>query len=126
MDIMKSGIGSFVLRFAAMAVLIALATAAQAQGTSQSVCQYVGPRPVQAAACLQRGLLSSSTTTRPSGASGRACSQAHNGGTSETVPYDPVAEARKAELRATERQDRPGSNLCPPPYRMTAHDGCQK
>ena len=41
MDIMKSGIGSFVLRFAAMAVLIALATAAQAQGTSQSVCQYV-------------------------------------------------------------------------------------
>jgi hypothetical protein len=45
---------------------------------------------------------------------------------SETVYYDPVAEAGKAQVRATEHRDPPSSSLCPPPYRMTARDGCQK
>jgi hypothetical protein len=61
-------------------------------------------------------------------------------GSESTVLYDPVAEAQKAQLRATEHigeadslggkpskhRDPPRSGLCPPPYRMTASDGCQK
>jgi hypothetical protein len=38
---MKSGIGTFTLRFAAMAVLFVPAVAAQAQGIGQSICQDV-------------------------------------------------------------------------------------
>jgi hypothetical protein len=45
---------------------------------------------------------------------------------SETVSYDPVAEAGKAQVRATEHRDPPSLSLCPPPYRMTARDGCQR
>lgn len=44
----------------------------------------------------------------------------------ETVRYNPVAEAGKAQLWATEHRDPPSLSLCPPPYRMTAQDGCQK
>jgi hypothetical protein len=50
----------------------------------------------------------------------------HTIGTETTVHYDAAAEARKAQLRATEHRVPPSSNLCPPPYRITASDGCQK
>jgi hypothetical protein len=50
----------------------------------------------------------------------------HTTGSSETVQYDVMGEARKARLRASEPQTPPSSGLCPPPYRMTARDGCQK
>src|SRR6266436_6289852 len=77
---MKSGMGTFALRFAAMAVLLAPA-AALAQGSSQSVCRYVwGPRCLPAAACLQRGLLSPAASTNPTGGGRRATRQALTGG----------------------------------------------
>ena len=50
----------------------------------------------------------------------------HTTGSSETVQYDVMGEARKARLRASEPQTPPNSRLCSPPYRMTARDGCQK
>jgi|ERR1700730_15400492 hypothetical protein len=43
-----------------------------------------------------------------------------------TVAYDPVAEARKTRLRAQAAPSDPDAvQLCPPPHRMTARDGCQ-
>src|SRR5260370_9697880 len=56
----------------------------------------------------------------------------HTTGSESAVQYDPVAEARKAQVRTTE--SRPSGaveplrrgGLCSPPYRMTASDGCQK
>lgn len=39
---------------------------------------------------------------------------------------DAVAEGPEAQLRATEHEEPPNLSLCPPPYRMTARDGCQK
>jgi len=45
---------------------------------------------------------------------------------SETVYYDPVAEAQKAQRQSVEHHVPASSSLCPPPYRMTARDGCQR
>jgi hypothetical protein len=52
--------------------------------------------------------------------------------TENTIRYNADPEERRAQLRAIERggaPDRgspPNSTLCPPPYRMTARDGCQR
>jgi len=43
----------------------------------------------------------------------------HTTGSESSVRYNRDADARKAQLP-------PVSSLCPPPYRMTASDGCQK
>jgi len=43
-----------------------------------------------------------------------------------TVQYDPIREPGKARVQATERRDPPSLSLCPPPYQMTAQDGCQR
>jgi hypothetical protein len=42
----------------------------------------------------------------------------HTKGSQGTIRYDANAGPQKAQS--------PGSSLCPPPYRMTASDGCQK
>jgi hypothetical protein len=120
---MKSSIGTLALRFAATVVLFAPAVTAHAQGTSKSICRdvpvmgagtyrvcdsvYYPPPPPPPPPPPEPPV----TRTTPS---------------SETVHYDAAAEARKAQLRATERRDPSSSSLCPPPYRMTARDGCQK
>ena len=109
---MKSSIGTFALRFAATVVLFAPVAAAQAQGTGQSTCKHVGYELV----CNSVYYPPPPPPSPP----------AHTIETETTVNYDPVAEARKAQLRATDRQAPPSSSLCPPPYRMTARDGCQK
>ncbi len=44
-------------------------------------------------------------------------------GSREDVQFDPAAVARKA--RAVAASPSHGSSLCPPPYHMTAWDGCQ-
>ena len=123
---MKSSIANFALRFAATAVLLAPA-AVQAQGSSQSVCQYVWD-PVafkRLRVCNEVYYPPAPTPTQPPPAAEPPANPT-TGGKSVTVPYDPAEEARKAQLRATEHRDRPSSTLCPPPYRMTASDGCQK
>jgi hypothetical protein len=114
-NVMKSSIGTLALRFAATVVLFAPAVTAQAQdighspsavGNRASTPMSAPPPPPQPAAPEPPV-----TRTTPS---------------SETVYYDAAAEAQKAQLRATERRDPPSLSLCPPPYRMTARDGCQK
>jgi hypothetical protein len=109
-NIMKSSIGAFVLRLAAMAVLLAPA-AAQAQGSSRTICKGYGTRVCDT--------VYSPPPPPPE-------PPKHTTGTETLIPYDPVAEARKAQLRATEHRAPSSSTLCPPPYRMTASDGCQK
>jgi hypothetical protein len=110
---MKSSIGTFALRFAATAVLFAPVAAAQAQGTGQSTCKHVGYELV----CNSVYYPPPPPPPPP----------VHTTGSETTVHYNPVAEARNAQLRATEHRDPPSSSsLCPPPYRMTARDGCQK
>jgi hypothetical protein len=103
----KSSIGTFALGFAAAAVLFALAAAAQAQGTDQAICRDFSEGAVHSHFCM----LPPRVKVRISN--------------DQFIRYDPAAEARKAQLRTTERQD-PSSSLCPPPYRWTARDGCQK
>src|SRR6516162_863720 len=97
---MKSRIRTFALRFAATVLLFAPAVAVQAQGTSPPP-----PQPAQPASATEPPIKHAITN--------------------EIILYDAAAEARKAQLRATEQRDS-RSTLCPPPYRMTARDGCQR
>jgi len=123
---MKSGMGTFALRFAAMAVLLAPA-AALAQGSSQSVCRYVWD-PVafqRLRVCNEAYYPPPPAPTQPEAAAERPV-RPLPGGKSETVQYDPADEARKAQLRATAPRAPSSSTLCPPPYRMTVSDGCQR
>jgi len=115
---MKSSIGTFALRFAAAAVLFAPVAAAQTPGTGQSFCQdWGGGR-----ACETRYYPPSSPPPPPPQP---APEPPKPPAVNSFVPYDATAEARKVELRGAEHQD-PSSTLCPPPYRMTARDGCQR
>lgn len=50
----------------------------------------------------------------------------HTTGTESTVRYNADTEVRKTQLRATEHPLPASPSLCPPPYRMTPSDGCQK
>jgi hypothetical protein len=108
-NVMKNTIGTFALRFMAAAVLFAPTVAAQAQGTSQSVSvSHPPPQPAPPAASEPEPPVKRTITN-------------------ETIPYDANVEARKAQLRASEhRVVSPSLSLCPPPYRMTARDGCQR
>jgi hypothetical protein len=121
---MKSSIGTVVLRFAAMAVLLVHAAAAQAQGSSQSVCQNVWDPVAFKRLRVCNEVYNPSPPQPPQSAP--AAEPQVGRATSETVPYDPADETRKVQLRAADHRDRPSSGLCPAPYRMTASDGCQK
>ena len=117
---MKVGIGAFALRFAALAALFAPGAAAQEQGQVRRVCHMVGFAPV----CENVYYPPPSQAPEPPAR--------HATGTESTIRYNADDEERKAQLQAIERGGRPdrgtpsGSSLCPPPYRMTARDGCQK
>jgi hypothetical protein len=122
--IMKSSIRTFALRFAATVALFAPAAAAQAQGVGHSVCKNVwdwgSAKYVQVCNSVYYPPPPSAPPPAP-----EPPVRAHTTGSESTVGYDPAAEARKSQLRATEHQD-PARSLCPPPYRMTASDGCQR
>ena len=132
---MKRSIGTFALRFAVTVVQFAPAASAQAPGIGQTTCRDE--------------LVPSGGTFTPS-IRVRVCDSTYyppappppeppvryTTGSESTVPINPVAEARKTQLRATESHPsgqtggsavhRDPPSLCPPPYRMTASDGCQK
>ena len=117
---MKSRSGTFVLRLAAMAVLLE-PVAAQGQGTSQKVC-YLTADPITmkpATVCTEVSY------PPPPAPPPEAPAVTRSPSSNSFVPYDPADEVRKAQLRATEHRN-PSSTLCPPPYRMTATDGCQR
>jgi hypothetical protein len=117
---MKGSIGAFALRFAAIAVLLAPGAAAQEQGQVRRVCRMVGFAPV----CEDVYYPPPSPAPPPAAR--------HATGTESTIRYNADDEERKAQLEATERggishRGTPnGSSLCPPPYQMTARDGCQR
>jgi hypothetical protein len=91
---MKSIIGTLALSLAAAGVLFALATAAQAQGTDQSHCQDVSEGNIHMHFCMM-----------PPRVNIRSIWGKYRTSSEETIRYDGAAEARKAQLRATEYQD---------------------
>jgi hypothetical protein len=117
---MKGSIGAFALCFAALAALLAPGAAAQEQGQVRRVCHMVGFAPVCA------------DVYSPSPSPAPAPAARHAAGTESAIRYNADDEERKAQLQAIERDEAPdrrtppGSSLCPPPYRMTAKDGCQR
>ena len=130
---MNGGIRTLVLRLAATAVLFAPAVAAQAQGYGQTICRDVWvPGRVGAIDPNERGhtervcntVSYSPPPTQPTPPPEPKVE--HTTGSSEEVHYDGAAEARKAQMRVTEPAARASATLCPPPYRMTARDGCQR
>jgi hypothetical protein len=118
---MKGGIGTFALRFAATAVLFA-PTATQAQGIGQSICKDVWDWGSGKYMQVCNSVYYPPPPPLPPPLPEPPVK--HTTGSESTLQYDPVAEARKAQLRATEHP--PSSSFCPPPYRMTTRDGCQK
>jgi hypothetical protein len=122
---MNGSIAAFSLRFAAVVVLMAPATAVQAQGRGQSVCRDVwdwnSGRYVQ--------VCNEVYYTPPSPSPDLQARQTID--TENTIRYNADAEQRKAQLqaiehaRASDRGSPSALSLCPPPYRMTARDGCQ-
>jgi hypothetical protein len=92
---MKGGIGTCALRFAATAVLVA-PTATQAQGIGQSICRDVwdwgSGKYVQVCNSVYYPPTPPPPLPEPP--------VWHTTGSEATVQYDPVAEARKAQLPA--------------------------
>jgi hypothetical protein len=124
---MKSSIGTLALRFAATVVLFAPTVTAQAQGIGQTICRNVWvPPPFIGFEEGHTERVCNSVYYPPPPPPPPEPPVTHTIGTETTVHYDAAAEARKAQLRATEHRVPPSSNLCPPPYRITASDGCQK
>jgi hypothetical protein len=127
---MKSSIRTFALRFAATVVLCAPAATIQPQGIGQTICRDVQvPGRVGAIGADERAhteRVCNSVYYPPPPPPPPEPPVRHTAGSESTVQYDSDAEARKAQLRATEHRTPPSSSLCPPPYRMTASDGCQK
>jgi hypothetical protein len=128
-NLMKSSTGTFALRLAAIAVLSA-PTIVQAQGTGQTVCRDVwvpgrfnGWGPNEQA---HNERVCNSVYYPPPAPPPAEPPVQHTTGSETTVEYNAPAAARKAQMRDTEHRASSGSNLCPPPYRMTAQDGCQK
>ena len=127
---MKSTIRAFALRFAATTLLFAPSVAAQAQSTSQTICRNVYvPGPGINGADPGHGQMErvcntvSSTPPPPPPAEPPV---KHEPPVNSFVPYDAAAEAQKAQLQSVEHRVPASSSLCPPPYRMTARDGCQR
>jgi hypothetical protein len=124
MGVMKSRIGTFALRFGATVILFAPAAVAQAQGIGHSICRDVwdwgSAKYVRVCDSVYY------PPPQPPPPPPPEAPVRHTTGSEEYRTYDPDAEARKAQLRATEHRAPSGSSLCPPPYRITASDGCQK
>ena len=128
---MTGSIGVFCLRVAVVVVLMAPAATLQAQGRGQSICRDVwdwnSGRYVQV--CNDVYYPPSSPSPPPPPAPDLQARQTID--TENTIRYNADAEQRKAQLQAIEHAGAPdrGSpsalSLCPPPYRMTARDGCQ-
>ena len=130
---MKSSIGTFALRFAATAALLARAAVAQAQGHGQTICRdvsvpgRVGAIDPNERAHTERVCNTVSYPAPPTPAPAAEPPKVeHTTGSSETVYYNATAEARKAQPRTTDHPTPASSSLCPPSYRMTARDGCQR
>jgi hypothetical protein len=127
---MKSSFGTM-LRFAAMVLLFAPAATAQAQqGRGQSICRDVWDWGSNQWVRVCNDVYNPPSS--PPASAPPAPPVAHKTGSENTIPYNADGEERKAQLRAIELGETPdyetpsGSSLCPPPYRMTAQDGCQK
>ena len=126
---MKGSITAFSLRFAAVVVLMTPAATVQAQGRGQSICRDVwdwsSGRYVQVCNEVYYPPPSQSASPAPDPPARQTTS------TESTIRYNADAEERKAQIQGIERggtPDRggpPALSLCPPPYRMTARDGCQ-
>jgi hypothetical protein len=123
---MKSSFGTFVLRFAATAVLFAPAAAAQTPGVGQSVCRQVWDWGAGKYMQVCDSVYYPPQPTAPAPPPPPEPPVAHTTGSETTVRYDGNAEVRRAQSQATGHQPPPSSSLCPPLYRMTALDGCQK
>jgi hypothetical protein len=126
---MRSSIGKLALRFAATAVLFAPAAAVQAQGSGQTICRdevvpTLGTLQPSKHVRVCDSVYYPPTPSPPSPPPEPPVR--HTTGWETNVQFDPAAEARKAKLRATEQRAPASSSLCPPPYRMTAQDGCQR
>src|SRR5437016_5995641 len=110
-NLMKSSIGNSALRLVATAFLFAPVAAAQAPGSSQSVCKYVWDpvlfKPLRV--CNEVYYPPPPPPPQPAVAAEPPV-QRTTGGERETIPYDPVNEARKAQLRATEHRVPPSSS----------------
>ncbi len=113
------------LHFAAIAVPFAPAVA-QAQGTGRTICHDELVPSGGTFTPSTRVRVCDSVSYPPPPPPAPEPPPKHTPGYENTVRFDPAAEARKAQSRATEPRSQPSSNLCPPPYRMTASDGCQK
>jgi hypothetical protein len=120
---------SIALRFAAAVVLFAPAVTTQAREIGQTICRDVQvPGRVGAIGSNERARterVCDSVYYPPPAPPPPEPPVQHTRGSEAAVQYDAAAEARKVQMRASEHRA-PGSNLCPPPYRMTAQDGCQK
>jgi len=130
---MKISVGTFALSFAVMAVLFAPAGTVQAQGSGQTICRDVSvPGRVGAIDRNEKAHTERvcNTVSYPApplpGPAPEPPKVEHTTGSSETVYYNATAEARKAQPRTTYHPTPASSGLCPPPYRMTAQDGCQR
>jgi hypothetical protein len=53
------------------------------------------------------------------------CAEGHWGRHSGSELINLVDQEKRKERRANGIPDTPGSPICPPPYKMTARDGCQ-
>jgi hypothetical protein len=121
---MKSTIRTLALRFIATVILCGTAMTAEAQGIGQSVCRQVWDWGTAKYVQVCNSVYYPPQPPPPPPAPEPPVT--HTTGSEATIRYDADAEARKAQLRATEHRAPASSNLCPPPYRMTASDGCQK
>jgi len=121
---MKNSITILAPWIAATAVLFAPAVAAQAQGIGHSLCRDVWDWGSAKYVRVCDSVYYPPPAPPPPPA--LAPPVTHTTGSETSVRYDTDAEARKAQLQATEHRIPAGSNLCPPPYRMTALDGCQR
>jgi hypothetical protein len=127
---MKSSIGAFALRFAATAVLFGPSVATQAQSTSQTICRdvYV-PGPGINGADRGHGQMERVCNTVSHAAPPSPPPEPpvkHEPPVNSFVPYDAAAEAQKVQRQSVEHRVPASLSLCPPPYRMTAQDGCQR
>jgi hypothetical protein len=126
---MKDSIGT-ALSFAAVVLLFAPAATTQAQGRGQSICRDVWDWGSNqwVRVCNDVYYPPSAPLALPP----LAPPVTRKTGSENTIPYNADAKERKAQLRAIELGETPDhrtpsrSSLCPPPYRMTAQEGCQQ